>query len=433
MIVRSSKSGKEGEGTLVPLLENLPSSQWNTLIDKLCRYYPEGGSSGVLPPHFLKSTFPKIGGKIAHLSEGGADFWGLILPGADQEGPTWTLRAHWRGADEAFRNRVEMGLTMQLYDLGYGSGTWYNVDQQRDNDFTGQHIKDYGIYRMGTPNRAQALEAQDLQQQVWKVTDSAYLYPFDLYRPDSGLPTRLVATVNSKVVGFLFGFHARGHQWTGQDEMNYPWIESQLMGVQEDHRRQGLGKQLKFLQRELILQEHTSLIHWTFDPLQAGNAFLNLNELGGIIVHFYPNYYPFQNELNRVPASRIGVSWFLRSDRVITAASGKLHPPNYALLRNSIDTSVIIPVDTSSQTPIAFDAEEWMPKGKTILIQIPNHWTEMQNQNESLAAVWRKTTDAIFAKILGTEDDKYALTGITTDLEKETVFLVAQRSSRDFI
>jgi predicted GNAT superfamily acetyltransferase len=423
MVVSSSTGRKEGEGTFITPFENLPQPQWSALIDKLYLDHPEGGSGGLLPPHFLKSTFPKIGGQIAHLSEGDADFWGLILPHPDQDGHTWILRAYWRRADTACRNRVENSLTTQLYDLSFGSGTWYNVEQQRDNYFTGEQLKNYGIYSIGTPNRAQALEAQRLHEQIWKVKDPAYLYPFDLYRPDSGLPTRLVATVNSKVVGFLFGFYAHGHQWVGHDEANSVWIESQLLGVKENHRRQGLGKQLKFLQRELALQEHIPLIHWTVDPLQAGNAFLNLNELGGIAVHFYLNYYPFQNELNRVPASRIGVSWFLSSDRVKAAVAGKLHQLDYLTLRQDVNTDVIFPLDTSSKTP----------KGKTILIQIPNHWTEMQNQNKPLAAVWRQATDAIFTKILGTGDDKFALTGIVRNPQKNEVFLVAQRSPRNFI
>lgn len=413
----------ESIGNLITPLENLSPPKWNSLVDELYSDHPDGGGVGLLPPHFLKSTFPKIGGHIAHLSEGDANFWGLILPGRDPESHAWTLRAYWKSADSKFRNRVENSLTTQLYDFGFGSGTWYNVDQQRDHDFAGKQLKMFDIYSMGTPNRIQALEAQQLHKQVWKVTDPAYLYPFDLYRPDSGLPTKLVATLNDKVVGFLLGFHARGHQWIGQEETNYGWIESQLMGVEENHRRQGIGKQLKFLQRDLALQEDTSFIHWTFDPLQAGNAVLNLNELGGIVVHFYPNYYPFQNELNRVPASRIGVSWFLSSERVIAATVDKLYTPTYQQLRSDIDTGVIIPLDASSQ----------IPDRETLLIQIPNDWTLMQNVNQPLAAIWRKATDAIFKKCLGTTDNKYALTGIVSDPENGNVFLIAQKHPQSFI
>lgn len=410
--------------------ENLSSVEWGNLIDRLYQHFPQGRAVGMLPPHFLKSTFPKIGGQIAHFEKDHSEFWGLLLPGTNQEGAQWTIRSYWKGDTKTFQDEVENSLTTQLYTLGFGSGSWYNVEEKRNLVMIGETLKDFGTFQLGYPNLAQAKEAQAIHQEVWNVQDPAYLYPFDLYRQDAGLPTRLIATVNEQVIGFLFGFYARGTQWTGQLEQNYVWIESQLMGIQEMHRRQGFGKQLKLLQREQALRENISLIHWTFDPLQAGNAFLNLNELAGIVVHFYPNYYPFQNELNCVPASRVGVSWFLASDRVITATSGKLHHLTYQQLHNQVDTRIIIPVDDSKQV---FDSTHWNPNAQTILIQIPNNWTAVQNQQLDLAQLWRQATDAIFEKILGPDDNKYALTGIVNNPSTNEVFLVAQKSPRRFV
>ena len=60
------------------------------------------------------------------------------------------------------------------------------------------------------------------------MDDPSFLYPYDLYHPDAGLATRLVAVDDTEVIGFLFGFYGNGKQWYGSKRgfQRGQWIES---------------------------------------------------------------------------------------------------------------------------------------------------------------------------------------------------------------
>src|SRR4029078_10649166 len=76
----------------------------------------------------------------------------------------------------------------------------------------------------------------------------------------------------SALAGFVFSIpglkNGRVMQW------------SHMLGVDESHRRTGLGHKLKLSQRERTISQGLDLIEWTFDPLQAPNAHLNFARLG---------------------------------------------------------------------------------------------------------------------------------------------------------
>lgn len=55
---------------------------------------------------------------------------------------------------------------------------------------------------------------------------------------------------------------------------------SHMLAVRPESRDRGLGRQLKVFQRELLQDSGVEFIYWTFDPLVARNAHLNLNVLG---------------------------------------------------------------------------------------------------------------------------------------------------------
>ena len=130
---------------------------------------------------------------------------------------------------------------------------------------------------------------------------------------------------------------------------------------------------MKLTQRQLALEDGIKLIRWTVDPLQAGNAFLNLNELGGIAMHFYPDYYPFRNDLNRVRASRIAISWFLESERVQERITGGKKILNFKDFKLDSSTEIVIPVDDSGSSIRQFDYSNWKPQGSNLLVHIPSN------------------------------------------------------------
>jgi predicted GNAT superfamily acetyltransferase len=74
----------------------------------------------------------------------------------------------------------------------------------------------------------------------------------------------------------------------------------------------GIGKKLKWAQREWALKLGYDLITWTMDPLQAKNANLNLHSLGAMSKTYLPNFYGKTSSLSLVPGlptDRLLLEW----------------------------------------------------------------------------------------------------------------------------
>lgn len=90
-----------------------------------------------------------------------------------------------------------------------------------------------------------------------------------------------------ELVGFVFGI-------TGLDNGQVVHWSHQL-GVRESVRNAGVGRRLKEYQRDTLRTMGVHRMYWTFDPLQAKNAHLNLNRLGVDIVEYVPDMYGFSD------------------------------------------------------------------------------------------------------------------------------------------
>ena len=66
---------------------------------------------------------------------------------------------------------------------------------------------------------------------------------------------------------------------------------SHMLAVTEEARGRGLGKALKAYQRELLEPHRVAAMFWTFDPLIARNASLNLKALGARPVEYVRDMY----------------------------------------------------------------------------------------------------------------------------------------------
>ena len=92
-----------------------------------------------------------------------------------------------------------------------------------------------------------------------------------------------------------------------------PYWHSHMLAVAADRRNSGIGAKLKLEQRAAALQRGIRLIQWTFDPLQAKNAYVNLEKLGVIVrryeVELYGPYTTFQTD-------RVFAEWWLDQPRL---------------------------------------------------------------------------------------------------------------------
>jgi len=110
---------------------------------------------------------------------------------------------------------------------------------------------------------------------------------------------------DGRIVGFVFGFLG------GKDKQLR--LCSHQLGVVPAYRGQGLGIRLKMAQAKEAQQRGLELITWTFDPLEARNAYINLHRLGAIARLYDRDHYGvMEDDLNRgLPSDRFEAEWWL--------------------------------------------------------------------------------------------------------------------------
>lgn len=159
-------------------------------------------------------------------------------------------------------------------------------------------------------------QAETLQRAVWG--DGDLPDPADLMlviQSEGGLVAG--AFMGARLVGYIFGFPTR------EPGVQY----SHRLGVRPDARGLGLGLGLKRYQRNWCLSRGIDRIRWTFDPLQALNATLNIHRLGAVSNTYLVDHYGEMGGINAGLASdRLLVEWHLASPLVAHLARGEMRP-----------------------------------------------------------------------------------------------------------
>jgi predicted GNAT superfamily acetyltransferase len=97
---------------------------------------------------------------------------------------------------------------------------------------------------------------------------------------------------------------------------------SHMTGVNPSYQDHHVGFELKQLQREWALAHEFRTIHWTFDPMQRGNAHFNLNLLGAESNIYHIDLYgDTLATLNPgLATDRLEVKWVLDAPHVVSLA-----------------------------------------------------------------------------------------------------------------
>jgi len=116
------------------------------------------------------------------------------------------------------------------------------------------------------------------------------------------------AFIEEKCIGAAFAFPAT---------TSGPHLHSHMTAVLDGYRDQGIGYALKIDQWFWAKKNNYKEITWTFDPLVARNAKLNLTKLGVDISRYYPNFYgDMPDALNAGDESdRLMASWKVIGDQ----------------------------------------------------------------------------------------------------------------------
>ena len=403
---------------------------WNAEIDRIGALLDVQNNPYVFPYHFLQVVLPALGGAMVEVTEDDAPgspylLVGFLLPrGVDKShaAPAPTPRAytfrHHNLTDDTRNPTFVAEVAATIRDRLHASAVIpYSPADHHTYTRTDLHA---GVAGIGRPDAHEAAQIRTLHREIWN-SPPEYLYPTDIHCDEFGLGTSLVARVEDQVAGFLFGFYRFGgpalpadwYERFGGDLR----LESQVMGVSPRFRGMRLGNLLKRTQAEEALANGVRLIHWTADPLQYPNAALNFGLLRAMAFSFTRDYYPFRNDLNRVPASRFALTWLIDTQRVRDIP---LVGSSSLILDLEHQRDIVRVNDGFQETRFDVDAPY-------IAVEIPANWGQMQRDDLPAALRWRETTDDLFAHYIGIRAGQYAVTGAAVHGDRR--FLVAQRAS----
>ena len=176
------------------------------------------------------------------------------------------------------------------------------------------------------------------------------------------------------LVGFLFGI-------TGI-RAGCPAHWSHMLAVRDDWRNRGIGRRLKTAQRDRLRELGVETVYWSFDPLVARNAHLNLHRLGATVIEYVRNMYGV-NPMSRTDA-------VIGSDRFVVAwdITGGSSPPRGA--ENATGPVVTL----AAESPIR------LPDASAVLVEIPLDIHDLKQRDSHRAVAWRSLSRAAFEHYL---------------------------------
>ncbi len=126
-------------------------------------------------------------------------------------------------------------------------------------------------------------EAVEVQKSAWGQEASSSVPTHLLIAAQHHGGLVLGAYDGRKMVGILFGITIF--------DSGRPYHYSHITGVAKQCQSKGVGFKLKQAQRDYVLRRGQELVKWTYDPLQAGNAYFNIGKLGAVCRTYLRNLY----------------------------------------------------------------------------------------------------------------------------------------------
>lgn len=236
-------------------------------------------------------------------------------------------------------------------------------------------------------SRAAEYEAcVELQHETWG-RDAPGIVPASLLlvaQKVGGLVAGAFDEESDAMLGFVFSL-------LGSRE-GRPVHWSHLLAVHPEARGGGLGRRLKLFQREQLLKRGVRTVFWTFDPLVASNAHLNINWLGVQVVGYVPNMYG-KEAPNRVhpggETDRLIVRWDLESQRTRWAIQGDFVHGHFSVVP---DAPIVEPPDPSER----LQADDELPETSSVRLEVPCDLMALARRRPEAVAPWRRLVRQAF-------------------------------------
>lgn len=238
---------------------------------------------------------------------------------------------------------------------------------------------------LGTPEDFHA--CVELQRATWGAHFSD-LVPASLLKVSQKVGGLAIGAFDPSgaMLGFLFGLAGMAG--------GLPAHWSHMLAVVAAARDRGLGVRLKRHQREVLLREGVEVVRWTFDPLEARNAHLNLDRLGAEVESYVEEMYAGEEGSDLaegIGTDRFIVRWDLASERAEKALAGRLpeDPGRYAR------ATIVSPVETREAGP-----DDPLPDTPHVRIEVPRSIQDLKAVDPDRAVAFRASTRRAFEHYL---------------------------------
>lgn len=190
-----------------------------------------------------------------------------------------------------------------------------------------------------------------------------------------------------RLAGFVFSVpgvrHGRPVQW------------SHMLAVAPTARGQALGLRLKLAQRDRAIALGIDLVEWTYDPLLAENAHLNVRRLGCVVETYLENVYGASTSPLHAgsPTDCFIASWHVASPHVARRIEAAV------LVARDASVGAAPPV-IATRPAGAFRGPDGEPDldcdDARIRVEFPAGFGRMLVEAPELALAWRHTARGVF-------------------------------------
>lgn len=243
----------------------------------------------------------------------------------------------------------------------------------------------------------------EIQKQIWGEQFSECVPPtiLKVCQRIGGVAAGAFGT-DRRLLGFVFGMTGVEH-----GEIVH-W--SDMLAVRPEARNLGLGQKLKQFQADAVRELGVSRIYWTYDPLVARNAHLNLNKLGAEVVEYVVDMYgDTESELHRIGTDRFVVAW-----RIAGREGSEAALPD--LSADAADTPVL--------NAAVGDGEIGDLSAPVVRVEVPASIDAIQRVSLEAAERWRATTRAAFVSAL---EQGYCVAGFFRETDQGQCYYVLTR------
>ena len=254
--------------------------------------------------------------------------------------------------------------------------------------------------------RAEFQACVELQEEVWGpgYTDRV---PASLLQVAAHVGGIVIgAFKQGELIGMVFGFAG----FEGDERVHW----SHMLAVRDSARDLGVGRLLKEAQRETLAQRGVTRMSWTFDPLVAKNAFLNLNRLGARVVAYVNDMYGTSTSPlhHGTPTDRLIVTVDTRAAAPAPTAADSA-PHRQPILTMSLRAGDVA-VDTAVPPP-------------SLWIEVPSDVQRVREHAPESVAAWRHAVRNHFTWAL---DHGYEVQTLERDFSASRAFYLLSRDAK---